>query len=368
MAQKTLADRLFYNACCFVLYFLAAAVSFNGYYDKWHFGEDGVSGEDDRFQFEMVMDGTAFRPYVFRQMLPSAANWIDHAVPQSFRTWLYSYQAAGPGARIEPIFDSPTAENPVYFFRYLIVYGVTFLFALLAVYALHLVCLALDLPPPAAVIAPVIVILLFPYIESGGGYFYDYPELAFLALAVWASLKFRWWWVIPVVALGTWNKESFLFFIPALYPFFRRRGSRLDAFLAVAVLSLVSVAVYYPIRLHFAHNPGAALESHWRDQLQYFLHWDYFLLGTEKTYGLPMLKAFTLVPLALLAWNVARAWPRLPRIVQRHAQIAAAINLPLYFLFCWPGELRDLSMLYVVFLLVLAINLNNWFGSFARSE
>jgi hypothetical protein len=110
------------------------------------------------------------------------------------------------------------------------------------------------------------------------------------------------------------------------------------------------------------------MESHWRDQLQYFLHWDYFLLGTEKTYGVPLLKAFTLAPMALLAWTASRAWPHLPRIVRRHAQIAAAINLPLYLLFCWPGELRDLSMLYVVFLLVLAVNLNHWIGSFAHPE
>ena len=367
MAHNTLSARLFYRACCCVLYLVAASVSFNGYYDKWHFAEDGVSGEDDRFQFAMMLDGTAFRPYVFRQMLPSIANWADRAVPQSFQTWLYDYQA-GPRARIEPIFESPTAENPVYFFRYLVVYGVTFLFALLAVCAMHLVCRALDLPPPAAVIAPVIVILLVPYFESGGGFFYDYPELAFLALAVWIAIRFPWWWLVPVVALATWNKESFLLFLPALYPFVRRRNSRLVSSIAVAVLSAVSVAVYFPIRLHFAQNPGAPFEIHWRDHLQYFLHWDEFLLGTERTYGTPMLRAFTLAPMALLAWAVFRAWPHLPQMVRRHAQIAAAINLPLYVLFCSPGELRNLSMLYVTFLLVLAVNLSDWIGSYVHSE
>jgi hypothetical protein len=368
MAQKTLAVSLYYKACCFVLYFVAATVSFNGYYDKWHFNEDGVSGKDDRFRFEMMVDGTAYRPFVYRQMLPSAANWIDRATPRWFEAWLYNYQAAGPGARIDPIFESPTAENPVYFFRYLIVYGATFLFALLAVCAMHMVCQALDLPPPAAVFAPVIVILLVPYIESCGGFFYDYPEIAFLALAVWAALKFRWWWVIPVAALGTWNKESFLFIIPTLYPFFRRRNSRLGASLTVGFLCLVSVAVYYPIRLRFANNLGGALEVHWRDQLTYFLHVQDFLLGTEKTYGVPMLKAFTAAPLALLGWTVSRAWSHLSPAIKRHTQIAAAINLPLYFLFCWPGELRNLSMLYVVLLLAVAANLNDWMGSSATCK
>jgi len=104
------------------------------------------------------------------------------------------------------------------------------------------------------------------------------------------------------------------------------------------------------------------MEVHWRDQLNYFLHVRDFVLGTEMTYGVPMLKAFTLAPLTLLAWTVWRSWQSLPRVIQRHGQIAAAINIPLYLLFCSPGELRDLSLLYVFFLLALATALNNWIG------
>ena len=101
--------------------------------------------------------------------------------------------------------------------------------------------------------------------------------------------------------------------------------------------------------------------------MQYFLHWDYFLLGTENL-RCAHAEGFTLAPIALLAWASWRAWPHLPPIAQRHAQIAAVINLPLYLLFCWPGELRDLSMLYVTFLLVLAVNVGDWLGSHAHSE
>jgi hypothetical protein len=57
---------------------------------------------------------------------------------------------------------------------------------------------------------------------------------------------------------------------------------------------------------------------------------------------------------------VWRAWPFLSRAIQRHAQIAALINIPLYLLFVQPGKLRDLGMLYIVFLLVLAVNFNQW--------
>ena len=368
MIQNAFASRLYYKACCFVLYFVAASASFNGYYGKWHFAEDGASGEDWRYHFEMMVDGTAHRPYVYRQLLPAAANWMDRAVPRSFETWLYNYQGGGEEAHMNVVFDTATAENPTYFFRYLIFYIATFLFALLAVYAMYLVCRALKIPQPAAVFAPAIVILLVPYIESEGGFFYDYPELAFLALAVWIALKFDWWWMIPVAALGTWNKESFLLAIPTLYPLMRQRSSRMNAWLGVAVLCLVSVAVYTPIRMRFAHNPGSAMELHWHDQLNYYAHPLNLLFGTEITYGVLAIKAFTLVPMVLLGWTVWRGWRHLPIAIQRHGLIAAAINIPLYFLFCWPGELRNLSLLYVVFLLVLAVNLNQWIGRFGAAE
>jgi len=47
-------------------------------------------------------------------MIPTAANAIDRAVPQSFKTWLYNYQGGGPQAHIEALFESTTAENPAY--------------------------------------------------------------------------------------------------------------------------------------------------------------------------------------------------------------------------------------------------------------
>jgi hypothetical protein len=62
------------------------------------------------------------------------------------------------------------------------------------------------------------------------------------------------------------------------------------------------------------------------------------------------------IPLLLIAWTVWRAWRHLPVEIRRHGQIAAVINIPMFFLFCSPAEMRDFSMLYIVFLLSLAAN------------
>jgi len=361
-------SRLYFQACRFVLFFVAASASFSGFYEKSHFCEAGVTGAYPPAEFEAMVDGTAHRPYVYRQMLPELASFSDRIFPASIKSRLYAHQGTGFAAYMQVMAESPTASNKIYFFRYLVIYTLTFLFALLAVYAMSWVCRALEMCEPATIFAPVILILLIPYADSGGGNLYDFPELAFFALAVWVALRFDWWWIIPVAALGAWNKESFVLILLTLYPLIRRRHSRAASLLAVAVLCAVYLSVSVPIRMRFAHNPGSTVEFHWMDQLRFFRHPRTFIFSTEETYGVRSLYGYSLLPMTMVIWTVYRAWRHLPAAIRQHAKIAAIINIPLYYLFCLPGELRDLSMLYISLLLAIAVNINQWIGSAAGSQ
>jgi len=379
MMRHSFASKLYPRAMCCLLFFVAAAASFQGFYTKWHFREAGVpfgagdaelygpgNADELRFGLADMLEGTAARPYVYRQMLPALANWLDRVTPQSVKDGLSQVERHEiPPADFKQ--DSPMAGDPRYAFRYLVVYSVTFLFAWLAVFAMYLVCREVGIPPLASVFAPVLMILALPYCMSGGGYFYDYPELAFLALTVWMGLKFDWWWMLPLVALATWNKESFLFAAASLYPILRKRNRRVGALIGTGGLVLASTAVYLALRLRYEHNPGATVLTKWRNQIKFVLHPMHWV-DWEKTYGIAHFKAFSLIPLALIVWTVWRGWRLLPKEIQRYGQLAAAINLPLYFLFCMPGEMRDLSLLYVVFLLLLAVNLSAVTGAWAGSE
>ena len=358
--RRTRWSKLYLRVCCFVLFFAAASASFSGYYQKWHFAEADVPGDDSWASIETMLDGTAHRPSVYRRLLPDTANWIDRVAPQAVHDWM--------GRTDEPILyaisASATASDPRYAFRYRVIYIETFLCALMAVYAMYFVCSEVWPGSPGALFAPVILILLLPYLMTGGGFFYDYAELAFFALAVGVALRFQWWWLIPLAAVGTWNKETFLLFLVTLYPLLRRNASRGAAALRLGVLCVVSLAVLIPIRLHFAQNPGGGMEAWWWPrQMSFYLHPHNLFFATEETYGLRMLSASTVLPMALLTWTAVRGWKWLPEAIQQHARIAAAINLPLYIFFCNPGELRNLSMLYVVLLLVIAANVNRGFDS-----
>lgn len=339
------------------MFFVAASASFNGFYDKWHFREPGVilgntSPANGLFGFSDMVDGTASRPFVYRQLLPSIANWFDRATSHETKESIFNF-VTNQGRLADIILTSPVDRSSAYFFRYLIVYVLTFLFAWLSVFAMHLCCREQGFSTVTCVFAPVLMILLIPYFMSTGGYFYDYPELAFMALAVWVGLKLDWWWMLPVVVLGTWNKESFLLMTLTLYPIIRTRHSRLWALVGAASLFLTSGAVYWGLRSHYMHNPGAAVLEQWPRQVLFLLHPSNFI-EVEKTYGVLTFRPITVIPVVLIIWTVRRGWRKLPVSIQRHGKIAAAINFPLFFLFCAPGEMRDLSMLYIVFMSLMA--------------
>jgi len=361
MSQTHFTSTLYYRACCLVLFFVAAAASFNGFYEKWHFREAGTAALMPGASFDAMLDGTAARPYVYRQLLPMMANWIDAQVPETIKDRLYAARLYNGRLFRDDFIDSPLARSRAWFLRYWVIHTAVFLFAWLAVYAMYGAAKAAGYPPAPSALAAIAMILLMPYLFTRGGFFYDFPELAFFALAVWLALKFDWVWIVPVAALAAWNKESFLLFIPTLYPLLRRRCSRASALAGTSTLGLTCMGVYGLLRWRFQHNPGGTVEWHLRDQIDYLLHPANLMLR-EKTYGLLAIQGFNPLLWALIAWTAVRGWRFLPQALQRHAQIAAIINFPLYFLFCLPGELRNLSLLYATLLFLLAANLTVWAG------
>ena len=361
LTKKDFLSKLYYRVCCFVVFSVAAAASFNGYYDKYRLYDTDPNGSTQGTNlFEPMVDGSAERPYVYRQLLPMLANCVDRLVPEPTKDHLFARESHGTLFR-RYLVSSPIVENRAYFLRYLIVYFMTFQFAWISVFAMFQLCKSAGYAPAVAAFSAVVMILLMPYFLTGGGYYYDYPELAFLAILAWMAIEFDWWWMIPVVALATWNKESLLLFIPTLYPLLRRRSSRIGALVATGILGLISTAVYFVLRFRFQHNLGSTVETHLMDQMISIFH-PGVAFHSEKTYGVFSIRTFNPLVMALIAWTAWRGWRLLPKAIQRHAQIAAIINIPLYFLFCAPLELRDLSMLYITFLLLLAANLSQWSG------
>src|ERR1700732_4060118 len=118
-----------------VLLLLSAAASFNGFYSKSGFREG-----DPKRGIEAVVDGSAARPYIYRQLVPVLANWAGRIVPNAFQQKLASLQSDSGLGFYPSLFSSSTALNPTYSFRYLIFYLEVLAAAVLAAFLFYLVC------------------------------------------------------------------------------------------------------------------------------------------------------------------------------------------------------------------------------------
>lgn len=338
------AHKIAYAAVMLFLFLMAAGASFNSFFSKWQL-RDG----DPKFGVEAMLDASAARPYVYRQLVPVLANRIAGLAPTALREQLGQRVASANG---NLHIDGAGARDPRYALRYAIVYYATFLAAFLSVVFLWRVGVQF-FSPAAAALAAVGTILSYPFFMTGGGYFYDYFELMFMALAALCALRNRRVQLAAVIVLAVLNKESFLFFLPLLYPLIRMNTSRPVAMTALGLYATLGVAATLAVHWHYRDNPGVVVFFQLWPNLLYYLN-PANLFGFDRSFGLALPSGYNIVILLFLAVLGRYAWPAMSEALRNHVAIGAAITFPLWILFCSPGEMRNLSLMLVAFFLLLA--------------
>lgn len=348
--------------CC--AYVVVAAAAFNGFYTKWRLNDGNPA-----LSLAHMVEGTAHRPYVYRQFVPALANGIQALLPRAMVARI-SARLARPervDSRWGLAMRYPASESliPAVALRYHIVYYLAFLALVVALFVMRRVCLRAGADRMGATLAPAAVALLLPFFLTGGGYFYDFFELLFMMGAVLLALgadrrrPLRMLGLLVLTGVAAWNKEAFFFFALSLYPLLRRGLPRWQAGALVMGMLAISGCVYLALRLRYAGNPGGTVSYQLLHTLRFYVNPGNWLL-TESTYGVLLPRGFGIVSALALAGVAAAGWERLPPALRRHARLALWINLPLFLLFCSPAEMRNLSMLYPTLTCLMALALDRW--------
>ncbi|WP_250536206.1 hypothetical protein [Caballeronia sp. AZ10_KS36] len=337
-----------------VMYYLVAAASYNGYFTKWQFRD-----QTPEFALPAMLDGTIDRPFVYRQLLPMLANGVERAMPEKLRTKVDALLMDDNRTHHPITWFYPSAvdaRNPQYALRYYLIFGMSFTALFLAMFAMRAVCMTFQADRTASTLAPMALAAIFPLILTDGAYFYDFPELLFMMLAVWLAATGRALWLIPLTAIATLNKESFLFFSLTLFPFLHARFSLRRAVLVQAVLLAIAAAVNLAIKLKYAGNSGDVAQFHLFHNLDFLIH-PLSYLRFEYNYGVVMSKGFNVINIVIAVVLLRSGWSKLPLVLRRHVWIALAVNVPLFITFGFHDELRNLSMLIVGLLMILCVNI-----------
>lgn len=326
----------------FAFFWMVAAASFSGSVGKW-----GLRDNATQFSIEDMLEARAYKPFVYRQLLPLLANAADRAVPPQVKRIVSDN--LGPH---KVYVKARSAATPAISFRYIVVYYLSFLSLLASLFLMRAISLDAGLGAGTAVLAPSALALAFPYLQTIGGYFYDSAELFFFALAFLLVSRRQTALFFAIVVPATLNKESFFFFIVALLPLLLQHYPRRRAVAIAAAALLVSGLVNAAVKLAFADAAGGAVQFHLMSNLHAYLSSAPYR-QMELTYGLAGPRQAFVLTLVLIALVVARGWRDSPGEVKRHILLAAAINLPLFAAFAAAGELRNLSLMFIGFTILI---------------
>jgi hypothetical protein len=321
-------------------FYMIAAAAHSGSMAKYAL-RDG----NDAFSVISMMDGTAERPFVYRQLLPTIAKFGQKAISESDNLVATVLKKINLDAS-QSYARATDANVEGYQYGYRIIYLASFLGLFVSLFMLRGLLKSQGFGEVESLLAPTAFIIAFPYLQSIGGFFYDSVELAFFVGALTLASKGRIVPLILLTVLASFNKESFLFFIPALYPFIRMKYSLKQTIVILMTVFFVSALIHMYLHGLYKSNVGSEMYFHLFVNLkEYFLPITY--LRNETTYGLPGPSGFFISTLAIILIIALRAKSEVSSVWKQHFWIAFAINMPLFLAFCVTGELRNLSMLYV---------------------
>ena len=191
------------------------AAGFNGFFLKWTL-RDG----DPNFGLEAYLEGTAKRPFAHRVLIPNLSKAIVEVIPANAKEKLSKRLIE----RREIEKKYAQAEVPP---KYVLEYYLTVIFAFLslfaAVWVLRSIVNEVTGDKVVGTLTACLYALIIPYIEVLGGYFYDFPEFLAFFLAVRLALSGNLIGILILTPIAELNKETFFFFIPALFPFVHKK-------------------------------------------------------------------------------------------------------------------------------------------------
>jgi hypothetical protein len=313
-----------------------------------------------------ALDGTSHQPVVYRRLMPETVNVLRAALSPAAKETLsetiapqfYRFYTRPLTEAYEPLIPSITKQasvewqDPEYRVSFVLMYYLCWLFLFLSLFVMRQIASDFVRDARAPLIgvrecAPVFALLCLPLTFLNGGYFYDFGEYFFLALAVYGSLSGKFVIVVIALVLAIANKETAwvfpIFLLPLWHQKWGMRQTVIRAILAVALM----LAVFLAIKSRYASNPGAAFALVLDQNIAFWTRpANWWALGDHIGRGFFMPR---LMLLMVLAGGLVYGWKFAPRYISMAATTALLGASSLLLLFGFKDELRNLSLAFPLF-------------------
>ncbi len=325
------------------------------------------------FGLEKMLEGTAQRPFVYRQLVPVTVNSLVSLIPEEQHEAFVEYhldryhlkQMYFERAKYPNINKGREQWTPTYSLKFHLVYLFMFASLLACIYCMRWLQNAVFARNDSFyALTPILFMTLLPLSFVTGNFYYDFPELFFLSILLLTAVK-GWYgaWII-LLPLAVFNKESNLL-VPLLYisVIVGSLGTwRNRIYLGLSIA--LSAIIYIYIKMLYVDNPGGTVifrlsqnVDFWLNPKNYFLWQDFFAPL------IPFPRGMNIIWIALIISTILVAWRKKPIVIKWLFVTSLVVNVPLFILFCHADEMRNLSFVFIPLFLLVSHSLQYLFLS-----
>jgi hypothetical protein len=224
----------------------------------------------NRFYAAKVVDmvhGAAFKPYVYRALVPTFVRGVVAVMPDALRAGTRSAAATW----LKPFFDAAgfePANAPEHIVGAVVVYAALlgFLYAMRAnVRAFYAA------PPVVERLVPIVTVLVLPAFFGYASFLYDTATLLFAALGLLLIATKRWSLYVAVFTFAVFNKETGALLLIPFVASHKQLPRRAFVTLLAGQLAILALSRIV-LRHAFGANRGEYLLPQWSRNLEILHH------------------------------------------------------------------------------------------------
>ena len=331
----------FRGAFTLLLYTIVAALVLGTFATRW-----GFRGDSPHWGLEKMLAYEARQPFAYRVLSPTLINAGISIVPRSYverhREW---FLEETPVLRYRHRNESWDLDKSV---AWHVAYLYLFLSLMIALYAARAVTREAGPGPPLlSDTAPAIGVLFLPMSFLFGGYLYDFAELAFLFVCLLTMLRSQWALYYLAFVLALLNKESNILIVVYFAAICWDRVDRRQLVAHLGAQLLIGAIILIALRIVFSDNGGGPAEF-WMSLNALFWLQPETYLRFDRPYAalIPTPRSANLISLFLVSSIVVIGWRACPPTLRRLALFSAAVNIPLFLIWGFLDEIRNLSLTF----------------------
>lgn len=301
-----------------------------------------------RAMFSEMIDGTAWKPFVYRTLLPTTVRLISEVIPDEVHKTLTEKVESNKSAML--VLEKFKWESE-FITEYLVAMVLMYLTLLGFVFAFRKLFDAIYSSPLwFKNIISIILLLAIPamFQPQYSNYIYDFSSLFLFTLGLLLLRQKKWRYFLILFFISCFNKETviLLTMIFAIHFYKDAEISRKLYYQLIAAQLMIFAAIKILLYILFMNNPGGFVEFHLIDR-NYLLFNGYSLT--------------TFVVLLIIFLSIFSKWNEKPKYLKDALWIAVPLLILTLFLGFF-DELRDYYEVFPIVVLLISFNIAKILG------